>query len=160
MILLYCKSLNLLRMYTKGIYTTLCNKDLMKVFVNNKENRREECYSECMTPERALQWWANPQCLLFQNSETLAMRQSAMGLLLKNGNQSGVERTFSRYKRYASSSRNRSDPQTTFNEVLIAAMKKNNSLLQTLKTEKPKTKPTDETQDQRTSRHGYKFIKK
>ena len=124
MILLYCKSSNLLRLYTKNIYGDIYNEDLFETFCNEKENSRKDCLSECMTPTRAIEWWANPACLKVCNDETLAIRPSAIGFLLKNGNQSGVERTFSRYKRYASPARNQLDAQTTFNECLIAATKK------------------------------------
>ena len=109
-----------------------------------------------MTRTRVLQWWAKAESIKDESQFALKLRYSAMAYLLVNRNQSGVERNFSRYKTYASPTRNRLNPQTTFNEVLINAMKKNGTLFHILR-EKPKKKSrSDETQEERKIRHGYK----
>ena len=84
-----------------------------------------------------------------------------MQFLLQERTQSGVERTFSTYKRYASPLRNGLNSETVFNECLVAACKKNNELFKTLRTglifEKKSKK--DESKEERDKRHGYYHVK-
>ena len=144
------------------IYTdNVSSPELMAKFCENKKGR--ECYSKCMTPNEALEWWANSESLLKLNGEhNLHIRYVIMQFLLQERTQSGVERTFSRYKRYASPLRNGLNSETVFDECLIAACKRNNGLFKNLRTGlKSEKKPfkKNESKEERDKRHGYYHVK-
>ena len=107
-----------------------------------------------MTRTRVLQWWAKAESIKGESQFALKLRYFAMAYLLVNRNQSGVERTFAKYKTYATPTRNRLNPQTTFCEVFIASMKKNGTLFNILRKKPNKKSQANETQEERKIRHG------
>ena len=129
--------------------------ELLKRFCDDKEKR--ECYSGCLTPNEALQWWVKEDSIKWSNENSRQVRYTAVQYLMHDRTQSGVERTFARYKRYACPTRNRMDSETAFNDVLVAACKKHSEVFHILRTGLPEKKSSkkNETKEERDLRHGY-----
>ena len=97
------------------IYTDkVINRESMNKFCARK---RRECYSKCMTPNEALEWWAHSDSLAKLGAHNIHIRYVIMQFLLQERTQSGVERTFSTYKRYASPLRNGLNSETVFGKT-------------------------------------------
>ena len=134
------------------------NPELLKRFCDDKTKR--ECYSGCMTPNEAVQWWMKEDSIKWSNDNSRQIRYAASQYLLHDRTQSGVERTFAKYKRYACPTRNQMNSETAFNDVLVAACKKHNEVFHILRTglsekESSKKNKKNETKEERDLRHGY-----
>lgn len=126
---------------------------IIKKFVddiyNNVEERKKfcdesrqnaECFSRLMTPDEAIKWWKQEKSLPGFDAFNVIFRRAIIRFLLRDKNQSNVERVFGSLQRKASPQRPRLDHETILYEEITRTFKRQPEIFEKLKNEKKDSK--------------------
>lgn len=116
---------------------------------NNEEERKKfcdesrqnpDCFSRLMTPDTAIKWWKQEKSLPGFDAMGVTFRRSIIKFLLRDKNQSNVERCFGSLQRKASPQRPRLDHETILNEEITRTFKRQPEIFENLENEKKDSK--------------------